>query len=71
MVLDGNSDEENSWFCTERAWDILGRRTCGDFVGTKELSVIGNKADVARTERKRRGIGDEGRVEKEKPLGWQ
>lgn len=26
---------------------------------------------MARTERKRRGIGDEGRVEKEKPLGWQ
>lgn len=42
MVLDGNSEEENSWFCTERVGDILGRRTSGDFVGTKELGVIGN-----------------------------
>lgn len=42
MVLDSNSEEENSWLCTERAGDILGRRTSGDSVGTEELGVIGN-----------------------------
>lgn len=50
--------------------NILDKRNYEDFVGTKDLGGTRKlKADVARTERKRRGMRDEGEGRKGKGPG--